>query len=179
MFHELGHAIHDVVSKTRYAQFHGPSGVAADFGELPSQMLEQWCWTPSSLKTLSFHYSYLSPQMFKLWQGENEGKEQPPMQMPDQVIEALIRSRRFTFGPLFYLSQLHRAIFDTSIDQFASLEEAKSVDLTSKWNMLHQEIEPICGPEALGQGYTWGHGYATFGHIMSSDDDTGYYSYIL
>ena len=179
MFHELGHGIHHVVSKTRYSRFHGPDGVASDFGEIPSKMLEEWCWTPSQLKLLSTHYSYLSLEMFKLWQEENEGVEQPPMQMPDQVIEALVRSRRLTFGPLFYLDQLHRAIFDTSIDQFVSLEEAKSVDLASKWNKLRHQIQPLCGPEALGQGYTWGHGYTTFGHLISDDDNTGYYSYIL
>lgn len=178
-FHELGHGIHDLVSKTRYSRFHGPEGVPVDFGEMPSQMLEQWCWTPSQLKSLSLHYSYLGAEMLKVWEKENKGISQPENQMPDVVIEALIRSRRFTFGPLFYLDQLHLGIFDMTIHQLSSLEEAKSIDLAAIWSRLRKEIQLIDGPEVLGQNYTWGHGYTTFSHLVSNDYDAGYYAYLL
>lgn len=56
LFHELGHGIHDLVGRTTYSRFHGTS-VVRDFVEAPSQMLENWCWTPSQLKSLSNHYS--------------------------------------------------------------------------------------------------------------------------
>lgn len=176
--HELGHCIHDLVSKTRYSRFHGPEGVPVDFGEMPSQLLEQWCWTPSQLKSLSCHYSHLSNEMLKVWERDNTGP-QPEKQMPETLIHALIRSRQITFGPLFYLGQLHRGIFDMAIHQLSSLEEAKSVDLAVIWNKLRKEVQLIDGPEVLGQDYTWGHGYITFTHLMSSDYDAGYYSYLL
>merc|ERR1711939_383107 len=54
LFHELGHGIHDLVSRTTYSRFHGTNTVR-DFVEAPSQMLENWCWTPSQLKALSRH----------------------------------------------------------------------------------------------------------------------------
>jgi metallopeptidase MepB len=66
-----------------------------------------------------------------------------------------------------------------NIHQPSSLEEAKSVDLAAIWNRLRKEIQLIDGPEVLGQGYTWGHGYTTFSHLMSSDYDAGYYAYLL
>lgn len=49
LFHELGHGIHDMVSKTLYARFHGSGGTVVDFGEATNQMLENWCWDPSQL----------------------------------------------------------------------------------------------------------------------------------
>ena len=45
LFHELGHGIHDLAGRTKYSRFHGTS-VVRDFVEAPSQMLENWCWTP-------------------------------------------------------------------------------------------------------------------------------------
>ncbi|CRK41272.1 hypothetical protein BN1723_018810, partial [Verticillium longisporum] len=46
LFHELGHGIHDLAGRTKHSRFHGTS-VVRDFVEAPSQMLENWCWTPS------------------------------------------------------------------------------------------------------------------------------------
>src|ERR1700710_539547 len=61
LFHELGHGIHDLAGRTKYSRFHGTS-VVRDFVEAPSQMLENWCWTPSQLKSLSKHYYYTSSE---------------------------------------------------------------------------------------------------------------------
>ena len=71
LFHELGHGIHDLVSRTTYSRFHGTNTVR-DFVEAPSQMLENWCWTPSQLKALSRHYSTLSSEYLEAWKGAAE-----------------------------------------------------------------------------------------------------------
>ncbi|KAK3312964.1 hypothetical protein B0H66DRAFT_578188 [Apodospora peruviana] len=195
LFHELGHGIHDVVSKTRFACFHGPEGVAVDFGEMPSQMLEQWCWTPSVLKSLSLHYSYLpvvgnsdnSDEMQEAAAEQNHGPEHgatlgPEKHMPAELIDSLIPSRRFSVGPLFYLGQLHRAVFDMSIHQLGSSKEAESLDLAVVWNQLRDEMQPMDGPgppDVSGGDYAWGHGYTTFSHLVSNDYDAGYYAYLF
>ena len=66
-----------------------------------------------------------------------------------------------------------------TIHQLSSLEEANEIDLATIWNKSRKEITLIDGAEALEEGYTWGHGYATFSHLMSSDYDAGYYGYLL
>lgn len=178
MLHELGHGIHDLVSKTQYSCFHGPEGVPVDFGEMPSQMLEYWCWIPSQVKSLSSHYSYISSEMLTVWERENEGKRQPKLQMPDELLEALIKASRFIFGPLFQLDQLHRAYFDMTIHQLQSDKEVESIDLTALWNKSRKEIGLIDGPEVFDGDYTQGHGYTTFPHLMNHDYVAGYYAYL-
>lgn len=54
-FHEFGHGLHHILSNTRYGRFSGTS-VARDFVEAPSQMMENWVWSPQVLKTFAKHY---------------------------------------------------------------------------------------------------------------------------
>jgi thimet oligopeptidase len=49
LLHEFGHALHGVLSRTRYADQAGTS-VERDFVEAPSQMFEEWTRRPESLK---------------------------------------------------------------------------------------------------------------------------------
>jgi thimet oligopeptidase len=49
LVHEFGHALHGVLSRTRYADQAGTS-VERDFVEAPSQMFEEWARRPESLK---------------------------------------------------------------------------------------------------------------------------------
>jgi len=55
LFHELGHGVHDLAGRSRYARFFGASTVG-DFNEAPSQMLENWCRIPEGLRLFSGHY---------------------------------------------------------------------------------------------------------------------------
>ncbi|MBM3770319.1 MAG: Zn-dependent oligopeptidase [Acidimicrobiia bacterium] len=60
-FHEFGHLLHHVLGgHTRWA---GIAGVATewDFVEAPSQMLEEWVWTPETLQTFATHYKTGEP----------------------------------------------------------------------------------------------------------------------
>lgn len=111
--HELGHAFHGLCSKTQYARFHG-TAVSRDFVsfassrmdeartriprvlmnpalhtqvEAPSQMNENFIWTPSIIKRVSSHY-------------ERQGET-----LPDDLIDKLIKSRKLGQG-LFNLRQL-------------------------------------------------------------------------
>ncbi len=60
-FHEFGHLLHHVLGgQTKWA---GIAGVATewDFVEAPSQMLEEWVWTPDTLQTFATHYQTGEP----------------------------------------------------------------------------------------------------------------------
>jgi len=175
LFHELGHGIHDLVSKTTYSRFHGTNTVR-DFVEAPSQMLENWCWTPSQLKSLSRHYSTLSPEYLKTWEESAGGKPRPPEQIPDDLIENLIRTKHVN-DALFNLRQLHFGIFDMTVHEPKTHEEIVQRNISETYNTLRKEISQLEGPEVLGEGNEWGHGEATFGHLIGGYD-AGYYGYL-
>ncbi|KAL5341886.1 peptidase family M3-domain-containing protein [Aspergillus crustosus] len=177
LFHELGHGIHNLVSKTTYSRFHG-TRTARDFVEAPSQMLENWCWTPAQLKSLSKHYSTLSPDYLAAWKEQNKSKAtaEPAEKIPDEVIANIIRTKHVN-AALFNLRQLHFGIFDMLVHEPASHEEIENLPISSTYNKLRTEITQIPGPEVLGLGDEWGHGQATFGHLMGGYD-AGYYGYL-
>ncbi|KAI1416867.1 Metalloprotease [Hypoxylon sp. FL1857] len=156
LFHELGHGIHDLAGRTKYSRFHGTSTVR-DFVEAPSQMLENWCWTPSQLKALSNHYKT----------GEK---------IPDDLIEKQISTKHVN-DALFNLRQLHFGIFDMTVHSPKTHEELEKLEPSVLYNDLRTQIAGLEGPEALGEPSTWGNGQATFGHLMGGYD-AGYYGYL-
>ncbi|KAI6834696.1 metallopeptidase MepB [Hortaea werneckii] len=176
LFHELGHGIHDLVSKTIYSRFHGTSTVR-DFVEAPSQMLENWCWTPSQIKSLSKHWSYLTPEYKQAWEASaKDGSQQPPESIPDDLIQSIVSTRHVN-DALFNLRQLHFGIFDMTVHEASSHAAIEKLDASTTYNSLRHEISKLDGPEALGNGYDWGNGQATFGHLIGGYD-AGYYGYL-
>ena len=165
LFHELGHGIHDLVSRTTYSRFHGTSTVR-DFVEAPSQMLENWCWTPSQLKALSKHYSTLSEDYNKAWQEANSASSSKPQEtLPDDLIEKLLKTKNLN-SALFNLRQLHFGIFDMTIHEPESHKALEKLEMSDLYNHLRQDISKLDGEEALGKSDHWGNGQATFGHLM-------------
>jgi metallopeptidase MepB len=156
LFHELGHGIHDLVARTRYSYFHGTS-VVDDFVEAPSQMLENWCWTPSVLKSLSHNWE------------TNE-------QIPDGLIEKLISTKNLNSATQ-NLAQLLIGTFDMTIHTPKSHEAVKELDAGKLWNTLRGEITGIKGPEDVGEGLNWGNRHANIGHFIGGYD-AGYYGYL-
>lgn len=55
LFHEFGHALHNLLSNCQYKSQSGTS-VARDFVELPSQIMEHWVMEPEVLKVYARHY---------------------------------------------------------------------------------------------------------------------------
>jgi Zn-dependent oligopeptidase len=55
LFHEFGHALHGMLANTTYPTLSGTS-VYWDFVELPSQVMENWCYEPEALELFAHHY---------------------------------------------------------------------------------------------------------------------------
>lgn len=130
LFHELGHGIHDLAGRTKYSRFHGTNTVG-DFVEAPSQMLENWCWTPLVLKRLSKHVET----------GES---------IPEDLITKLISTKHVN-GALFNLRQLHFGIFDMAVHTPKTHEEVKNLETSAVYNGLRADISGLLGPESLGE----------------------------
>ncbi|KAH8880949.1 zincin [Thozetella sp. PMI_491] len=94
LFHELGHGMHDLAGRSRYARFHGAE-TAGDFNEAPSQMLENWCWARAGLQRLSSHYQTGEP-------------------LPDEMIDTLLETKNVN-AALTLLPQLRMCLFDMEI----------------------------------------------------------------
>ncbi|CAK7220130.1 metalloendopeptidase [Sporothrix curviconia] len=156
LFHELGHGIHDLAGRTQYSRFHGTSTVR-DFVEAPSQMLENWCWSPPQIKALSSHYETGTP-------------------IPDSLVEKLVATKHVN-DALFNLRQLHFGIFDMAVHAPSSHAALEAMDLSSTYNDLRAQIAGIKGPEAEGEPSNWGNGQACFGHLIGGYD-AGYYGYL-
>jgi metallopeptidase MepB len=120
-------------------------------------MLENWCWTPSQLKSLSKHWE----------SGEK---------IPDDLIEKQI-SVKHVNDALFNLRQLHFGLFDMTVHTPKSHADIEALKVSELYNTLRTEICGLKGPESLGLSADWGNGQATFGHLIGGYD-AGYYGYL-
>ncbi|ORY79037.1 zinc metalloendopeptidase [Protomyces lactucae-debilis] len=151
LFHELGHGIHALVGKTKYARFHAHT--ASDFMETPSTMLEYWVWHPEVLKHLSSHYLTDEP-------------------MPDSLMKDLIRTKH-VLSSISNARQIGLATFDMRIHTAA--EPFTKDQLTTLYNECLTDADGILRrDQSAGDVYTPGQG--SFGHIMAGYA-AGYYSY--
>lgn len=78
LFHEMGHAIHGLLSDVTY-RAHSGTSVLWDFVELPSQLQENWCYEKEVLDTFATHYKT----------GEK---------IPAELIEKLRKAKNFMSG---------------------------------------------------------------------------------
>ncbi|KAF7559035.1 hypothetical protein G7046_g5120 [Stylonectria norvegica] len=166
MFHELGHAIHKLVTRTNFSH-----GCARDFVEIPSILLENWIWVPEVLSTLGRHYSYLNQDYKDAWQKRaGDAEAQPPPEMlPIPLAQDLARTKHVN-GAHAMLHQVFLALFDLTIHSPCSADDAQRMDITALWNESKADI--------IGLGTTNGIGQASFAHPFRAYD-ASYFTYAL
>ncbi|KAK1994289.1 peptidase family M3 [Colletotrichum falcatum] len=170
LFHELGHGLHDLVSRTRHTRFHG-TRVAPDFGEAPSTMLEKWCWMPAELIRMGRHYTRVDPAYMSKWrEAHPAGEEPPPERIPGELVEKLVGARELNRG-LWFLRQLVFATFDLTVNNQESTQALRDLDEVELFNDLQDSLTLRPNPDKRG------HGHVHSTHLIEMYD-AGYYAYL-
>jgi oligopeptidase A len=92
LFHEFGHCLHHLLTTVDYPSISGGHGVSWDAIELPSQLLEYWCWEEEALNIFAEHI-------------------QTKERLPHDLFLKLKASKNFQIG-LRLMRQLEFALFD-------------------------------------------------------------------
>ncbi|WP_225037017.1 M3 family metallopeptidase [Winogradskyella sp. SM1960] len=146
LFHEFGHALHGMLANTTYPSLSGTS-VYWDFVELPSQVLENWCYEKEALELFATHY---------------ETGEVIPMELINKIKasstfhEGTQTLRQLSFG---LLDMSWHGIDPSEIDDVKSHEAEAFADTN-----LYPDVAENCMS-------------TSFAHIFQGGYSSGYYSY--
>jgi peptidyl-dipeptidase Dcp len=146
LFHEFGHALHGMLANTTYPSLSGTS-VYWDFVELPSQVMENWCYEKEALELFATHYE--------------TGKV-----IPMDLVEKIKESATFHEG-MQTLRQLSFGLLDMSWHGQDPTNITNVKDYESevfKNTTLYPETKETCMSTA-------------FSHIFQGGYSSGYYSY--
>ncbi|MGJ5642142.1 M3 family metallopeptidase [Formosa sp. S-31] len=146
LFHEFGHALHGMLANTTYPSLSGTS-VYWDFVELPSQVMENWCYEKDALELFARHY---------------ETGELIPMELVSKIKESATFNegmqtlRQISFGLLdmSWHGQDPSAITNVKAQELKAFESTK----------LYPDVAENCMS-------------TSFSHIFQGGYSSGYYSY--
>jgi Zn-dependent oligopeptidase len=146
LFHEFGHGLHGMLANTTYPSLSGTS-VYWDFVELPSQIMENWCYEPEALALFAHHY---------------ETGEMIPMEFVEKIKESasfqegIATMRQLSFG---LLDMGWHGQDPTNIHDIKAFENEQFAE-----TQLYPEVkENAMSP--------------SFSHIFQGGYSSGYYSY--
>ncbi len=146
LFHEFGHALHGMLGNTQYRSLSGPS-VYWDFVELPSQLLENWCYEKEALDLFAKHYKTSEA-------------------IPEKYVEQIKAAANFNEG-MQTLRQLSFGLLDmawhtTNPDDIKNVKDFEKAAFEP--TRLVDDVEENCMSTA-------------FSHIFQGGYSAGYYSY--
>ena len=149
IFHEFGHLLHHLLSRVEIRSLAG-TNVAWDFVELPSQIMENWCWERQALDLFARHYETGAP-------------------IPDDLFQKMKKARTFRAAN----AQMRQVGFGF-IDLFLHVryDAARDGDPVAYTRRLLQEFSPAPLPAEHAM-------IAAFTHLFAAPVGygAGYYSY--
>jgi len=146
LFHEFGHGLHGMLANTTYPSLSGTS-VYWDFVELPSQVMENWCYEPEALALFAKHYQT----------GEI---------IPQEYVEKIKESASFQEG-MATLRQLSFGLLDMAFHS-NNPTEIKDIKAFEKTAFAGTTLYPDVAENCMS---------VSFSHIFQGGYSSGYYSY--
>ncbi|SNZ07990.1 oligopeptidase A [Persephonella hydrogeniphila] len=155
LFHEMGHALHHLLSQIKEPFVSGISGVEWDAVEFPSQFLEKFAYEPAVLKNFAFHYKTGEP-------------------LPEDMINRLKNSKNF-LSALGMIRQIEFALFDMLIH----LDKYTASDVQKILDKVREEVSVIKPPpynkfqwsfsHIFAGGYAAGYYSYKWAEVLSAD----------
>ncbi len=149
VFHEFGHLLHQCLSRVETRSLAG-TNVAWDFVELPSQIMENWCWEREALDLFALHY-------------------ETGAAIPEDLYAKMRRARTFRSASA-QMRQLGLGFVDFALH--AGRPPAAGADLVAECRRVMQDFSPVALPPD--------HSMVTaFSHLFADPVGyaAGYYSY--
>ena len=131
LFHEFGHAMHSILTQTKYERFEG-THVPRDFVEAPSQMLEAWVWDPDVLDRFAADY-------------------RNPRKKIDRAILDRMKEAKLATVATFYRRQLSFGVADLNLHMQSGYQDVAEVV-----NNALSEVF-LAPPEGTNFAAYWGH----------------------
>lgn len=148
LFHEFGHGLHHMLTQVSIGDVAGISGVEWDAVELPSQLLENWCWQPEGLTFITSHVDT----------GET---------LPKAMLDKMLAAKNY-HAALGMVRQLEFALFDMRLH--AEYSTSNPVEVYDVLAQVRTEVSVMPVPE-------FNRFANSFGHIFAGGYAAGYYSY--
>lgn len=157
LFHEMGHMMHCMLGNTEL-KTHCGTNVTRDFVEMPSQLAENWAWTPEGLAFYAHHY-----QTGKL--------------MPQELQQKLFNSR-YTLPSLEFIRQLCIAKLDLEMHSHYTTQfqgknlESATCNLLDSWCIPGSNSAPSIIrrlKHCISGGYKAGYYAYQWAEVLSAD----------
>ncbi|RAR47053.1 M3 family metallopeptidase [Flavobacterium lacus] len=154
LFHEFGHALHGMLANTTYPSLSGTS-VYWDFVELPSQVMENWCYEPEALALFAKHY--LTGEV-----------------IPQQYVEKIKESASFLEG-MATMRQLSFGLLDIAYHaKVQTIADVKAFEKAAfEGTSLYPDVEENCMSTSFSHifqgGYSSGYYSYKWAEVLDAD----------
>lgn len=147
LFHEMGHGLHQLLTRIGELGVAGINGVEWDAVELPSQFMENFCWEWDRVQAMTAHVATGEP-------------------LPRALFDRMLAARNFQSG-MFTVRQLEFALFDMQLhSEFDPTQDS-----------VQALLERVRDEVAVNRPPAWNRFPNQFSHIFAGGYAAGYYSY--